>query len=282
MRVDESESYPLAQELGFYGTQRIGIPLALDVQHLVYDTNDVLRPPVSWRAILGGRAHYLFPAAGRGDALDALLIQYAMVGGDLADPGEELTPGLRESPLVTALARYQGMRLAGVVAPEALQVDSVAACWPLYLANRASISQVWASDYLARRRMLQRTRYAPVPTSNGTAMTVGRGWLMVLTTRDPDRRESAARLVDWWRSPASSALLCEATGWLPPDRESFGLWGSEDPYYAFLEQQLEGAKPQPTLSSSLADGLSEAIGQVLNGELTAQEAAAQVIAGTNP
>jgi len=276
----EGDMFPLAEGLGYRNAQRMGIPLALDVQHLVYDVNEVLSPPSSWREILTGRALYLFPGKDEGDALDVFLIQYIMAGGRLFD--ESGAPLLEKEPLATALARYQGLRIAGVTPPATLQLDSLSACWPLYMAGQADIVHVWASNYLAGRSRLPDSSFAPIPSADETRMTIGRGWLMVLVTKDPARQEAAARFLNWWQCPEHSATLCQVTNWLPSDRSAFALWQGEDEYYGFLREQLQVARPQPDLPSPWAKALSEAIRQVLQGQATAQEATEHVMAIVNP
>ena len=271
---------PLARQLGYYGEQRIGVPLALDVQHLVYDLDEVTEPPLLWRDVLTSKALYLFPTAGKGEAQDTFLIQYIGAGGRLSD--EEGSPLLEEEPLAVALARYQGVEIAGVMPAEALQLDSLAACWPAYLSGRVGIVHVWASHYLADKPNLRRTSFAPIPIAGETMVTMGRGWLMVLLTEDPVRQEWAARLVSWWLTPKHTAALCQVTGWLPPGQIAFTQWQGEDQYYPFVRGQLEVALPQPTLPSAWTEALSEAIGQVLGGELAFSEAAAQVMAVVSP
>jgi hypothetical protein len=61
----QEDLFPLAQQLGHFEEQRMGITLALDVQHLVYDVSEVSTPPLLWRDILIGHALYLFPAMGK-------------------------------------------------------------------------------------------------------------------------------------------------------------------------------------------------------------------------
>ena len=272
----DEDMFPLARQLGCYEGQRIGVPLALDVQHLVYNLDEVTEPPLLWRDLLTSKALYLFPTTGKGEAQDTFLIQYIGAGGRLSD--EEGSLLLEEEPLVTALARYQGVEIAGVIPKEALELDSLAACWPAYLSGRVGIVHVWASHYLADRPNLRHTSFAPIPIAGETMVTIGRGWLMVLLTDNPVRQERAARLVGWWLTPKHTAVLCQATGWLPPGHAAFAQWQGEDQYYPFLRRQLEVALPQPTLPAPWADALSETIGQVLGGELTFREAAAQVMA----
>jgi ABC-type glycerol-3-phosphate transport system substrate-binding protein len=269
--------FPLAQPLGYYEEQRFGVPLALDVQHLAYDPTEVRTPPQMWRDVLTGQALYLFPAMGTGEALDALLIQYLEAGGRLTD--EEGLPLLEEEPLATALARYQGAEIARVIPPEALVLDSLAACWPLYLTGQVGIVNVWASLYLRQHPGEGLVSFSPMPVGGGEeAITLGRGWLVVLVTEDPMRQEGAARLLTWWSTPQHNAALCEALSWLPPSRTAFSQWRGDVPYYLFLQTQIEGALPQPTLSPTWAEALSAAVQQVLRRKQTAQEAAAQVMA----
>ena len=272
----EEDLFPLARRLGYYEEQRMGVSVALDLQHLAYNLNEVPTPPLLWRDVLTGKALYLFPAMGKGDTLDTFLIQYLGAGGRLFD--EEGSPLLEGEPLAAALARYQGAEIVRVVPSEALQLDSLAACWPLYLSGRVGMVHVWTSRYLAEQSKLQHTSFAPIPTVGETRITVGRGWLMVLVAKDPVRQEKAARFLSWWLAPQYNAALCRATGWLPPGHAAFAQWQGDDRYYRFLQGQLEVALPQPILSPPWAEALSGAIGQVLRGEVTAQEAAAQVMA----
>lgn len=276
----EEDLFPLAQPLGYYEGQRFGVPLALDVQHLAYDPSEVRTPPGTWRDVLTGQALYLFPAMGTGEALDALLIQYLGVGGRLTD--EEGAPLLEEEPLAAALARYQGAQIARVIPPEALELDSLAACWPLYLTGQVGIVNVWASLYLRQPPGERLVSFSPMPISGrGEAITLGRGWLVVLVTEDPIRQEGAARLLTWWSTPQHNAALCDALSWLPPSRAAFSQWRGDAPYYPFLQTQIEGALPQPALSPTWAEALTTAVQQVLRSGQTAQEAAAQVMAVVN-
>jgi ABC-type glycerol-3-phosphate transport system substrate-binding protein len=130
---------------------------------------------------------------------------------------------------------------------------------------------------------LQQTSFAPMPIGAGdTAITLGRGWLMVLVTEDPIRQVSAARLLTWWLTPQQNAALSQAMNWLPPGRAAFAQWQRDGRYYPFVQAQLESAQPQPALPPTRAEALSAAIGQVLRGDQTAQEAAAQVMAKVSP
>jgi len=271
----EEDLFPLAEQLGVHEGQRMGAPLALDVQHLAYNLDEVRTPPLLWRDVLTGNALYLFPALGKGEALDTFLIQYLGAGGRLAN--EEGTPLLEDGPLTAALARYQGAEIARVIPPEALQLDNLAACWPLYLSGQVGMVHVWASHYVADQPRLQHTAYAPIASGAETMITWGRGWVMVLVTEEPARQESAAGLLKWWLTPQHNAALCRATSWLPPGHAAFTRWQGDDRYYPFVEGQLEAALPQPTLPPAWAEALSGAIGQVLRRERTAQEAAAQVM-----
>lgn len=269
--------FSLAQRLEYQTGEWMSAPLALDVQHLAYNSNRVPKPPLLWQNVLTGEELYLFPARGEGEGLDTFLLQYIEDGGKLSD--EEGKPWLEEETLNATLARYRRLRTAEVLPPEAVKLDSLRACWPLYLSDRASMVHVWASHYLAERAKLRGTSFAPVPAAGETHITLGRGWLMVLVTGDPARQEEAARLLNWWLTPQNNASFCRATGWLPPTHPAFEQWQKEDDrYHHFLEGRLKVAVPQPVLPASWAEALSKAIGQVLGGELTAQEAAAQVMA----
>ena len=276
----DEDLFPLSQRLGHYEGQRMGISVALDVQHVAYDVDRALTPPSSWQNILAGTEFYLFPAMGKEDAIDTLLVQYVLSGGQLSD-GRSALP-LEREPLTATLAVYQGLAISGVLPPEALQLDSLAACWPLYLSGRVGMVHVWSSRYLAEGSKIQSTSFAPIPSADESTATIGRGWLMVLVTEDPGRQERAARLLSWWMSPQQNAAMCRATGWLPPGRKAFAAWRDDSRYHPFIEEHLEVALPRPALPPAWTEALSESIDQVLRGQATAQQAAAQVMSVVSP
>jgi ABC-type glycerol-3-phosphate transport system substrate-binding protein len=269
---------PLAQRMGMIEGEQMGVPLTLDIQHMAYNVGEFGMSPPTWRDLLNARSLYAFPTTGTGEAVDTLLVQYLGTGGRLVD--EDNLPLLEEPPLLAALGRYQGAQIAGIIAPEALQLDNLTGCWSLYLSHQVGVTHVWASSYLATKSMVRQTSYAAIPTGPQEAIAaIGRARLMVLLAEDPVRQERAARLLTWLLSPQQNTSLCRAMSWLPPSRAAFARWQDrDDPYHAFLLTQLETALPQPTLPALWKDALSVAIDDVLHGEQTAREATTHVMA----
>ena len=276
-----NDLFPFAVNVGRFDKQWYAVQFEADVQHLVYRTVRVRRPPSTWAELLAGRATYIFPAAGReGLVNDASLIQYLGAGGKFDQATRQLL--LEEEPLRQMLTFYQQGWRRGVIPPRVLTFDSVEACWSAYLSAEAAMSNVLASDYLADRELLKDTGFASLPTWDGRVVTVSRGWALAIVTTDPGRQAAAAQFIEWLLAPEHSAAWTQAAGRLPTRRSALNAWGTEDEYYTFLRWQLEAAIFHPNGPGYMetAQRLQQAVRDVLTGAATPEEAVKQALQAT--
>ncbi|MBI1882422.1 MAG: hypothetical protein HYR94_29970, partial [Chloroflexi bacterium] len=84
-RLDRSivqDLLPAARKMGTVNERLAGVPLSLEMEHAVYNTNIYTATPMLWTNVLSSETKYLFPAKGTNGLLnDATLAQYFSAGG---------------------------------------------------------------------------------------------------------------------------------------------------------------------------------------------------------
>jgi ABC-type glycerol-3-phosphate transport system substrate-binding protein len=269
--------YAFARDACTFGGQLYCLQFQADLDHLVYNSFRLERPPASWTGVLSQSMPYVFPAGGQGGLVnDSFLVQYEAV----RLRSEETAPGasfLDETSLVAILRFYRDGVSRGVLPLAILDYHSTDDSWRAYRAGQAAMAQVSAHRYLTERSQAVFARPAPIPAISGPAAPISRGWALVLITPDPARQAAAVRFLELWLSPEVNAAWTQASSTLPTRHASLARWGPMDGYTSFLQQQLLAARPRPTVQgySQVAAALQRAVEAVLTGELTPEKAAAQ-------
>ncbi len=275
----QEDLFSFALEAGRFDGQLKGIQFQADVSHLLYNTNKLESPPLTWTEVLTRpEARYLFPAGGQGGlAADSFLIHYLSTGAPLFDEIGQLA--LDEEALTATLSYYAAGIRSGVVPTTVLELESTLDAWPIYLEAAVALTEIAASHYLADRDLLRTTSYAAIPGQTEPAPTVSHGWMVAIVTKDPYRVEAATRFLEWWLSIENNANWNLAAGTLPVRRSAYQHLGEQDPYFSFLAELLETAQPYPLalVYREVAAAWQIAIEAVLTGEQTPEEAAAQVM-----
>jgi multiple sugar transport system substrate-binding protein len=282
--LDDLVSSELQQDLFPFARHRddgqlMGIQFETDVEHLIYNTNKIDNPPLTWREVLSDSVAYIFPAGGEGSLVnDAFLIQYLAVGGPLLD--ESGTPALDKDALVEVLQFYKEGLGVGAIPPSVLEFADLDDCWVVYVSAQAALSNVSSARYLADRGLLKNTAFAAIPTRDGNVVTLSKGWALALVTEDSGRQAAAAQLIEWLLEPENNANWNLAAGHLPTRQAAFDHLGTEDPYFPFARQQLENVHPRPMDAAyeKISRALQRAVQDVLQGEVSPEEAAETVIA----
>ncbi len=277
--LDDLVSSELQQDLFPFALHRfdgrlMGIQFEADVEHLIYNTNKIESPPITWSEVLSDSVIYIFPAGGKSGLVnDAFLIQYLAVGGGLLDEGGK--PVLNKDALVEVFQFYQDGLEAGAIPPSVLEFEDLDDCWVIYVSAQAAMSNVSSARYLADRGLLKNTSFAAIPTRDGNITTLNKGWAWAMVTEDSARQAAAAQFIEWLLEPENNADWNLAAGHLPTRQTAFEHLSSADPYFPFVRQQLENVYPRPTASVYEKTGraLQKAVQDVLTGEASPQEAA---------
>jgi ABC-type glycerol-3-phosphate transport system substrate-binding protein len=274
---------PAARAAGSVDGQLMGIPFEMDVAHLIYNTNKVASPPITWTDVISANTTYLFPAKGQNGLVnDAFLTQYLALGGQLQD--DEGRPFLDEQPLRTVLDYYHQGLQAGVIPPDVLEINDADEIWPLYVSAQVGIAHVNSHRFLSDRNVLRSTQFANIPTLDGTPLTISHGWALAIVTGDPAQQAMALHLIEWLMTPDNNATWNRTTAHLPTRYAAFNLDGDSDPYWSFLQHQLEIAVPQPAFPGydQIGRVLQQAVVEVLTEEATPEEAAAAAVEAIIP
>lgn len=276
----QKDLFPFALQAGRFDGRLQGLQFQTDALHLLYNTNKVKSPPLTWADVLTGTdTHYLFPAGGQnGLANDSFLIHYLSTGATLLNELGQVT--LNQDAMTAVLTYYQTGLQSGVVPTKALALESTLETWPFYLEAEIAMIETAASHYLTNRHLLRNSSYAAIPGLNGPAPTISQGWMVAIVTDQPYRVEAAARFVEWWLSSENNANWNLTAGTLPVRRSAYQRLGTDDPYFDFLADLLETAHPYPLAPTyrEVAAAWQIAVKAVLVDGQTPEDAAAQVMA----
>jgi len=287
-RLDRSivqDLLPAARKMGTVNDRLVGVPLGLEMQHVVYNTLVFTDTPMLWTDIFTKNTRYLFPAKGvNGLVNDATLFQYFSAGGELID--EQGVLEINEQVLRRVLDTYQQALDNGTIEPSILEASIPEELWPIYLEGRAGVSQISVRQYLTDRELLNNSIYAagPVIIEDDTPVAITHGWVLVLVTDDPARQKAALSLIEWFLSTNNNATWNNINKSIPTRDTAFQQLASGDPYWSFLSEQLNTARPQPGFTGYDQFGriVQQAVQQVISGEATPEEATATAIDALAP
>jgi ABC-type glycerol-3-phosphate transport system substrate-binding protein len=282
-RLDRSivqDLLPAARRIGTVNEALAGVPLGIELEHTVYNTQVFTTTPLLWTDILSENVTYLFPAKGvNGLVNDATLSQYFSAGGRFIN--DQGVPEVNERILRQVLDIYQQARDSGVITPDILEAATIGELWPFYLEGRAGVAQINVRQYLTDRELLVETGYAPVPISSRTEtpVSVMRGWVLALVTTDVNRQDAALRLIESFLSTSNNATWNRLNKSIPTRDTSFRQLAAEDPYWLFLMDRLNTAQPEPRFLGydRISRIIQQAIERVIRGEATSEEATATAI-----
>jgi ABC-type glycerol-3-phosphate transport system substrate-binding protein len=259
----------------------VGIQFEVDIEHAVYNTSKIAVSPLTWTEVFSSGVTYMFPAAGQdGLVNDAFLIQYLSTGAQLVDHNDN--PALDQQALKDVLEFYRQGLANGSILPDVLDYATVETGWPKYLQAEVVMSNISSKLYLAGPGSLPGNRPAAVPTRDGQAIALGRGYAWALTTRDPNRQSFAVKLLEWLMYPPNVAAWSQAAEHLPTRRVAFEVMG-RDPYAEFIHSQLEFAIPYPYSETHqrIYRAMQQAIDAVLREGVLSDVAAENVLKAVN-
>ncbi len=254
----------IARHGGFWSNQ----PLALDAEHLVYDTRRVAAPPLSWQDVLTTTISFAFAA----DSTDTFLLQYLHDGGSL-DPRAH--PAADADVMQNILDYYQRARANGNLSEATVGMKSAREVLPLFLAGRAPLAQVRARDFLSERARLPNAAAAAIPTRDGAPAALVSGWTFVILTPNPDRQRAAADFLLSLDEPTFLAQWMRAANLAPAGKTAFAQAVQPETYAATLLDLFSHGLVAPSFDAQqpYANAWHQAVQAVLNGQLTPGDAA---------
>lgn len=287
-RLDRSivqDLLPAARKMGTVDGHLVGVPIGLEMEHMVYNTLVFTTTPLLWTGVLSANTRYLFPAKGtNGLVNDATLSHYFSAGGKLLD--EQGKPAIDEQALRQVLLFYRQGIENGTLDAGLLEASTVEELWPVYLEARAGITHISVRQFLTDRELLKNSAFAPVlvPDESNLPVAVTHGWTLVLVTADPGRQKAALTLLEWFLSTSNNVAWNNINKSIPTRDSAYQQLAGDDPYWVFLTEQLNNAQPQPGFAGydQLGRIIQQAVQQVISGEATPEEATATAIDALAP
>ncbi len=282
-RLDRSivrDLLPAARRMGTVNDTLAGVPIGIDMEHTVYNTQVFTETPVVWTDLLSKNTPYLFPARGvNGLVNDATLSQYFSAGGELLD--SDGNPKIDDHVLLDVLEFYRQAVASNIISSSVLEAATTEELWPRYLEGEAGSAQISVRQNLTDRDLLTNTAFGPPPRQNPTDIPVAilHGWVLVLITDDINRQDAALRLMESFLSPAQNATWNELNKSIPVRDTVYRQLAGNDPYWEFLAEQLNTAQSEPGFTEYDRMGriIQQAVEQVIRGESTPNEATATAL-----
>lgn len=258
-----SNLFPGLRTMGEVDGELYGVPYALNAYHTVYRVSVFNDPPSTFDAIRAGATPFLFPG-GANPVSWTILLQYFAAGGQLVDQNGNaiLTP----DALLAVLDFYAAGLETGIVSPDVLEYTTYNDYWNGFVTGEGNVAAVNTTTYLALRDSVQNAGLAPIPTEDGTSLTMVDGWMWVLTTQNPDQQQQALAFLSWMMRISQQSAFTEAFGILPSQPRALRLWENET--YADFAQELLGTEVvfvEERRNNAAAVALREAVSAVLRG-----------------
>lgn len=270
-----TEDIPLAVlELGMVGDQLYGLPYLVQVQHVLYTSNDVPVEDWTFETLLNAQIPFYLPANRANGLNDTLLLQYLTAGGGWQD--DQIV--LNESALLEVFDFYEEAQKNGMIDPAVINAATALDYISQLTDETPQIAVVSSTTYLRLLDSGNRYGFGPVPTANGEPATLVDGWMWVMVTSDPDEQAQALRLLDYMVDVDQEGRFARALYMLPARRAAMRAIEPEA-YTQFINSLYENASPVLTTSETgaLARAIQNGFISLLNGQTTAESATQDVM-----
>ncbi len=264
--------YDAALRLGQVDGQLYGLPYMLETQHLIY------RPPLSltgwsFADVLAQDVPFVFPAGGANGVNDVFLVQY--LAALPPDEAAQVTSGelpINAEALRSVLSFYQQAVESSVITPSVLDFTTPID-YAAFLGEGTAL--VTSTTYLSLSARGEVLEFAPIPTASGNDATMLDGWIWVMTTTNAERQEMALQLMDWMMDAQRHGDYSAAVNMVPSQRSTLRRW-DDAAYGDFVDVLLNNAF-LPLSESAATRAMQNALGSVLLGQRTADEATQEVL-----
>ncbi|MDX1991901.1 MAG: extracellular solute-binding protein [bacterium] len=284
------ELYSVGLELGRVDGDLYGLPYTFDVALLAYlaqadeaTLEATAFPEVGRRwgydDILENDLTFAFAAARPTTISLTFLIQYLAAGGTVPTEGASVNA----EALRSTLAFYEQLYNRRLLPPNILNYQSSADYFPELAAGTIDLGVISSTQYMRLRSQSAAINAAPVPTVNDEIVTLANGWMWVIPATTADRQQLAARFITWMMDIDRQRSYAEAVTMLPSQESALRGFDRSLGDFMLLDDLLRNAVPVPpeNTTSPLMRAMQNALIAVLNGEMTADEAVADVLAQTS-
>lgn len=274
----ENRLFPFARSATRIDGKRMGMPLVVDFNHVVFNPARFEKRPAAWSELISNTVPYPFSFVENDRVSDAVLADYQALGGTIIDV--EGQPALTLDALTNLLIMYRDARAARVIAPASLEWDGPDDAWREFEASGAALTLVRASRYFATQDEGIHLEFGPAPAiADRVVLPIGRSWSLALVARDARRQALAVELVKHLTQAERAAAWTQAKQVFPASAEALQRWDPFGSYAIFARGQLNRALPPPSPAAleAVSPAFLAAIRDVLANRMTPQAAAAAAV-----
>ena len=215
--MNDTDWYPIGQEVSLVNGQVLGIPLLTNPLTLVYNEASLLVPSDEWTEIKNNFGYFGFAA----DDSQAkyLLMLYISAGGKVMDAQGRAI--LEEEPLVEALTALKEGQSALHISNLTVGFQTEDQVWNAFLNRSLDTAIVPVATILNRGESVNNQ---PKPALTEPDLTLGTAMAWALGSPDPTRQEHALNLLMELTETEFLSSWSEALGWLPTRPSALGAW----------------------------------------------------------
>lgn len=257
--------------LGQESNRLYGVPYSLDLLHLVYRPQRTVNYSTwDYASVLDRNEPMVFSAGRTTGMSDMLYLQYVANGDDVRQNG---TVRLDEEALLELLTFYQMSVDNGILEASTLNYASSADYVGAFASGNIQMALFTSTRALSLRANERTLAFAPVPTQDGTLISLMNGWMWVLMSDDVQQQETALQYVEWMMDAQRQTPMMQTLGMLPSRRTQFRDMLNNRTLATFYEQLLESAVPPLVATNDpFVVALQAGFASVLTKERTAQQA----------
>lgn len=240
---------PAAATMAAQNEQTYALPIAItNLTHIAYNPATITQTlPTDWDTLFSNPENsFLFPAAGRQGALLTLQL-YLAAGGTLTNEAGQ--PDLQLTPLIDALEKLSNGRNSGSILLQSSNLATFDETWQAFQTGSSKIVLTETSQFLSQR-VDQSLAAAAIPGITTPLIPLVNGWVIAITTPDPNRQAVAADLLLTLNDTVFLGEWTQAANLLPSSTTVLALWPQDDPYTTFVGTELVRAQPLPVSDSS--------------------------------
>ena len=239
-----------------------GIPYAITLTHLAYDSGLDREPPLifSYEDILDKEVSIAYP-------LEDDMVMREILITQLSNSDEILNEDANSAELLAALQEiftyYETATASGIIFNSQDEEPD----------NSAKV--ITSDEFLQRVREGNTIRFAPIPNQSGMEMALVDTWYWVLPKADIARRQFAQRFMLWMMNETRLSEYLSLIGTLPA-RLSLYSAATLDSYSQFVHTSLTKIEKPILFDESVGNLIYRNFQAILQGEVSSREALQEV------
>lgn len=225
--------------------QLFALPLTVQVEHgVVRDESPPTTLTLLEELLNDDAPTWLFSgqALKEGEMSNALLLQLIAINEQL--PTAEALPS--RDKFVALFTSLHTAQQVGSIPRQVLSLDDHIQLYERLRSGQADLIESNSRQFMLEREREENILFARLPTLTGMSMAVIDGYVIAISTEDPNKQQTAVLYLKWMLESSRLAEWNKAYKGLPPRRSSLKDTIEDEIYRTFLAEQLENGWLRPS------------------------------------